>query len=358
MAASRPGQPTPTRCYCCSVRRSAQQSPSLICPACLAAKLKSLREETEQQKAKAAVARDKLNAEILRFERQRQRSRQQALQQRIVTLRESCARTRDQMFEGRIDAADLRYRTIEKEQEVTEAWGLLKQKQRDVVTMVLEPLRSCLEEEVQVNLEELAELRKSKVLQAMEFFQVGVGSSGAEIQGMPLPRYIHSFNRGGSIAECMAITQLGRLTDIVARYLNIPLPFAIDYKPSQCIIRGGGREGNVELALSPPLHTVSGAPPSSASGVTAASSSSSDEDWMRQYRRALHLLALNVRHLLWTQIEEGTEEEEAYAKICATNDVSPLGTLQTLKAVCQQRRLGHGEVQSCEYAYAQEKLFA
>lgn len=122
--------------------------------------------ETEQQKAKAAVARDKLNAEILRFERQRQvlipvaprsfyaasgtdpacgvlpaESAASFATADSDPARIVCANTRsgrerylpkhasaarpgtdvaltslDQMFEGRIDAADLRYRTIEKEQ--------------------------------------------------------------------------------------------------------------------------------------------------------------------------------------------------------------------------------------------------
>eukprot|EP00286_Rhodomonas_abbreviata_P012728 CAMPEP_0181325082 /NCGR_PEP_ID=MMETSP1101-20121128/20721_1 /TAXON_ID=46948 /ORGANISM="Rhodomonas abbreviata, Strain Caron Lab Isolate" /LENGTH=365 /DNA_ID=CAMNT_0023433337 /DNA_START=15 /DNA_END=1109 /DNA_ORIENTATION=+ len=330
----------------------------LICPACVAAKLKALKEETLLQQALASRAKEALSAEILRHDRQRQRCRKQDLHLRIEQLRDSCHATRDQMFEGRIDAADLRYSTIEKEQKIKEAWGHLKHKERDLVTMVLEPLRCCLQEELQLGVEELAELRRSKVLQAMEFFKVGMsGGGGGEIQGMPLPRYIHSFNRGGSIAECMAITQLGRLTDIIARYLNIPLPFAIDYRPSQCIIRGGGREGTLELALSPPLHTVSGAP-SFSSAPPNTHNTPSDEHWMRQYRRALHLLALNVRHLLWTQVEEGTEEEEAYLKMCATNDISPVVTLHTLCALCSQHRLGRGEARSCEYAYAQEKLFA
>lgn len=47
--------------------------------------------------------------------------------------------------------------------------------------------------------------------------------------------------------------------------------------------------------------------------------------WLDQLVLALHMLTLNARHLVRTQVTH--EERGVYLMLCAQNDISPLGQL-------------------------------
>lgn len=128
---------------------------------------------------------------------------------------------------------------------------------------MLEPLACVLGEELRLAEVELAEMRRGRVMEALALFGLDLDADGAEIQGMPLPRFIHSFNRPAGVAAAedtiahsaarQAVASLCRLTSMVAQYLSVSLPFRMEHRPTHCVIIGGGRQGRVELALSPPL---------------------------------------------------------------------------------------------------------
>jgi len=266
----------------------------------------------------------------------------------LTALQDRCSAARDAIFERRIDAADLRYRTIEASQRIQEAWYKMNARFHDLSVKCILPEETALCAELERHAAVLAELRREKVLQSVSLFQVDLSSDPGRIQGLPLPRYLHSFNSDGSAAERLAITQLARLTAFIAKVLNINVPFRLDFRPSHCNILGG-RDGHVALALSPPSPAVMSSSITTLSNTAAAGSEPllPSDTWVMNYRRALHLLALNVRHLMLTQLEGDTEEEN-YRKICATNDIAPSVTLRTLAAISRQARLGYGSDLSCE----------
>ncbi len=85
-----------------------------------------------------------------------------------------------------------------------------------------------------------------------------------------------------------------------------------------------------------------------------------EESEIQQYRLSLHMLALNVRHMMLSQLCHGgaQAELEVYARLCARNDISPLGTMRALVDVCSLACLGMGEPIETEYAISQHAKFA
>lgn len=267
---------------------------------------------------------------------------------RVNALQDRCSAARDAIFERRIDAADLRYGTIEASQRIKEAWCKMNERFHDLSVKFILPEETALCAELERHAADLADLRREKVLQSVILFQVDLSCDPARIQGLPLPRFLHSFNSDGSAAERLAMTQLARLTAFIAKVLNINVPFRLDFRPSHCNILSG-KDGRVALALSPPSPAAVSSAITTLSNTAAAGSDPSlpSDTWVMNYRRALHLLALNVRHLMLTQLDAGTEEK-TYRKICATNDIAPSVTLRTLAAISRQARLGYGDDLSCE----------
>ncbi|EKX37374.1 hypothetical protein GUITHDRAFT_145071 [Guillardia theta CCMP2712] len=302
------------------------------CKLCLPKVLQELRGHVKEVSQRAARAREKLAGEIERRDKS-DRSRPQATRSLTgaAILQDRCSSIRDQIFEGRIDAADLRFQQLEAQRRLEQAWMTLSQKHDHILENVLFSTERRLHGLLAEKVSELAMQRAQKVHEVVKLFQVKVTSTCAEIQGLPCPRKRND-------AECNAMAQLSRLTVLIAKYLSVSLPFRVDVRPSHCVIYGGGKEGGREYPLS--------SPPNGNEIVD-------DEQWARHHRHALYLLAMNVRHMA-----VGTEEEELYLKICATNDVSPLAIIRNILAICAQTRLGYGEAMSCEYAYEEERRFA
>jgi hypothetical protein len=133
---------------------------------------------------------------------------------------------------------------------------------------------------------------------------------------------------------------------VIASLLAIPLPFSLEFCPSYCKIQG--------KPLTPPPSQ------DSKGGFLTMSSHVNEETEIQQYRLSLHMLALNVRHLMLSQLCQGGEQQEleVYTRMCARNDISPLGTLRALTDVCSLACIGRGEPIGTEYAIAQHAKFA
>ena len=325
-------------CHACSCNSGAAGAggtkfPAVYCSTCADARLQSLREEARRESSKADEARHRLSEFIeSRKEAWRAQNHSKVLK-RVEALHSTCAVLRDEIFEERIDVADLQYGLMQKELKLRDAWFQLEYKRRELITLVLQPLVCCLRKELTFTLDELADARRDKVLQAIQVLGVTcMDDSTALVQGMPLPRFLPSLSRGGATLECVALTQLARLVVIIARCLEVPLPFAIGFRPNGCIL-WGGRDGREEVALTPPsalrptnslfglsLHTATGGGVGGGGGggggVGPLTGGAAEDEWMRTYRRALHLLSLNVRHLLRTQLRCATSSAFSSGECC------------------------------------------
>jgi len=354
-------------CWVCSLsHRDATPQPKR-CQACLSNLVGSLTSEVALRQQRAGEARARLTEKLQRLAPVRRENPEEhseaALRTKALGARCSTAEREVRREQRRVVEEETRVSA--EEVKVADAWRELREKKDTMVTQVLEPLTSALGSELAELVAELADVRRARVMEALALFQLDLHSDGAEIQGMPLPRFIHSFNRpAGAAANAdtaahsaarQAVAALCRLTAMVARYLSVGVPFTMEHRPTHCVILGGGRQARLELALSPPL---SSSAPAAAKPPGLQSAADADQEWMRLYRRALHLLALNVRHVMRTQVWEGTPESEALAKLTATNDISPAASLRTLLAACRLPHLGLGAAAAYDYAYQEEQQFA
>ena len=349
-------------CLVCKDRRP--KVPPSCCPSCVRQQLRALSSMADSARRRALEARERLNDVLERASRsqnRRQAREVNTVKRRTEILQDKCSAARDAIFEQRIDAADMRYRIMEASHRINQAWHMLMEKHRHVSQTVIQPIQSALQHDLSLSLTELAALRRQKVIESVSLFQVDISSEVPLIQGLPLPRYLHSFNNGGSAAECSAMTQLARLTGLIAKLLDVELPFLLDFRPSHCNILGAATDGHAPLALSPPARTAATASSTTSVAVHSAAGEATEDGtmWLRNYRRALFRLSLNVRHLVLTQMEAGSVEEHTYRRACAANDISPAVTLRTLVALSTQPLLGfsHGANCNCDYAFALENRF-
>lgn len=333
----------------CDGRQADGLSPR-TCPACLLSNLKRMQGLTSQTKVQARAARERLKEVLQRREQVGNLRDSSRIKRRLRALQDECSATRDYIFERRIDAADVRFRTMEVAQCIQEAWYKMTDHYQKLL-MEEGQVQMTLQNELAMHVAELAKLRREKVLQAISLFQVDLDCDVAHIQGLPLPRYLHSFNSGGSAGERLAMTQLARITAVIAEILNIEIPFRLDFRPSHCNILGStssGRQRVFALSPSSPAAEYSSTTTITFAAAAGVEPSLPTNTWSRDYRQALHLLSLDVRHLMLTQLEAGTDEEASYRRICATNDISPSITLRNLLALTSMTRLGYGENRSCE----------
>jgi hypothetical protein len=94
---------------------------------------------------------------------------------------------------------------------IQQAEAALRDKLEDVATGGIRPAQHGLQEELGMVVDELAAVRRTKVMQALRIFQVVVSQESGQIQSMSLPRYIHSLRGKGRLQECLAIALLARL---------------------------------------------------------------------------------------------------------------------------------------------------
>ena len=151
------------RCSVCSL-----SVVSVRCGDCLKSAIENPRLQMQEECTKTEQLRSQLSdlLESKRNDWQSLHSLHSRMISRIEKLRDRCAGLRDDIYEERIDAADLRYRIMERDLKLREAWYILGHKRTELVTWVLDPLVCCLRDELESRMDELAEARREKVLQA------------------------------------------------------------------------------------------------------------------------------------------------------------------------------------------------
>jgi len=77
--------------------------------------------------------------------------------------------------------------------------------------------------------------------------------------------------------------------------------------------------------------------------------------WLEQLVLALHMLTLNARHLVRTQVTH--EERGVYLMLCAQNDISPMGVLHVVVTLANLREVGKGEPAATDYAHLEHAAF-
>ena len=185
------------KCSVCSSTPHGMQ-----CGECVVFAIQNLRKQVEGESKNANTLREKLTnlLESKQAGPETLRMRHIRTQDRIKSLRDRISCLRDNIHEERIDAADLRFRILEKEQKLREAWYCLGHKRTELVEWVLDPLVCCLRDELESRLNDLAEARRENVLSAFRLFDLVLALDGcATIQSMQLPQHLHSFHRGAAM---------------------------------------------------------------------------------------------------------------------------------------------------------------
>eukprot|EP00960_Hanusia_phi_P035337 751640-Hanusia_phi.AAC.1 len=165
------GEKLNTTCLVCERQVLAKQQKH--CKVCLPKILRELREQIQDIAGRAGRVREGLASEIEKRDvSRRKRLQPTGVSSGAATLRDRCSKIRDQIFEGRIDAADLRFQQLEGQRRLEQAWMSLSQKHDEILENVLFPTERKLNNLLSETLSQLAMVRAQKVLEVVKLFQV------------------------------------------------------------------------------------------------------------------------------------------------------------------------------------------